>query len=230
VRPLRSAAIPVLLLAAAGCRHALPPVPLPPDWQALVKEPRPFAALYRFSCCGHSDLILTLRGDGRALSLAVAAPPGGTVLAAWVSADGGWLDHVNERCREPLPGGVLPLSTKASLPLDPELAALLLSGALPSGARELSGQLGWVEATSGAFWWRARVEGPQPHWTRVVIGRMGEGAPLVTAVRSDRTALPHALTLTAGSVKAELALQVWREAETPAPPGWLSAPVCGGGP
>ena len=229
MRPLRSAAIPLMLLAAAGCRHALPPAPLPADWQTLVREPRPFAAMYRFSCCGHSGLLLTLRGDTHVLSLAVAVPPGGTVLAAWVAPNGGWVNRVKERCREPLPGGVLPLSNGATLPLDPELATLLLSGVLPTGAHELSGQRGWVEATLGPFWWRARVEGAEPHWTKVVIGRVGEQTPLVTAARSDHTVVPHAVRLTAGSVKAELALQAWNVADPPAPPAWLSVPICGGG-
>ncbi len=229
MRPFGSAAIPALLLAVAGCRHALPPAPLPPDWQALVRQPQPFAAMYRFSCCGHRDLVLTVRGDEHALAVAVAVPPGGTALAAWVGTDGGWLNRVKERCRERLPRGVLPLSATASLPLDPELATLLLSGLLPAGARELPGQQGWVEASSGAFWWRARVEGPEPHWTRVIVGRVGEGTPLVVAERKDPGTLPHTFTLTAGSVTADLALQEWRVSDPPAPPGWVSAPVCGGG-
>jgi hypothetical protein len=229
VRPLRSAAVLALLLAAAGCRHASPPTPLPPDWQRLVREPRPYAAMYRFSCCAHSDLVLTLRGDRRVLSLTLAVPPGGTALAAWITADGGWVERTKERCRERLAGAVLPLSSHASLPLDPELASLLLAGLLPAGAREVPRQQGWVEATAGDYWWRARIEGPDPHWTRVVIGRRNEEVPLVNAVRSDPNPLPHELTITAGSVKAKLVLQVWQESVAPASPAWLAAPVCGGG-
>jgi hypothetical protein len=229
VRLLRSAAIPVLLLAAAGCRHAFPPTPLPSDWQRLVREPQSYAAMYRFSCCGHSDLVLTLRGDRHVLSLTLAVPPGGTALAAWIAADGGWVERTKERCRERLPGEVLPLFSKASLPLDPELASLLLAGLLPTGAREVPGQQGWVEATSGDYWWRARIQGPDPHWTRVVIGRRSEAVPLVTAARSDPNPVPHELTLTVGSVKAKLVLLVWQESAPPGPPVWLAAPVCGGG-
>ncbi len=230
MRPPRSAAIPALLLVAAACRHVTPAAPLPADWQVLVRAPQPFAALYRFSCCGRRDLVLTVRGDGHALALGVTVPPGGIALAAWVEQDGGWVWRAKETCREPLPKGVLPLSATASLPLDPGMASLLLSGLLPDGAHETAGQQGWVEAAGGAFWWRARVEGPEPHWTRVVIGRVGEaGAVLVADRRDAGGALPHTLALKAGSIKADLVLREWRPSDPPSPPPWASGPACEAG-
>lgn len=233
MRPLRRAAIPALLLAAAGCRHALPPAPLPADWLTLVRPPRPFAALYRFSCCGRRDLVLTVRGDERAVAVSVAIPPGGAALAAWVDAEGGWVYRAKERCREPLPQGMLPLSASAALPLDPGMTALLLSGLLPEGTRELPGEMGWVGAAGRNLWWRARVAGPEAHWTRMIVGRNGEADPLVVAERrepeTDPGLVPHDLVLKAGSVKAELTLREWRSSDPAAPPGWMSAPACGAG-
>jgi hypothetical protein len=223
-----------LLLAAAGCRHAAPPAPLPPEWQTLVATPRPFAALYRLSCCGYRDLILTVRAGDRRLALTVAVPPGGTTMAAWIDGAGGWLNRVKEGCREPLPKGVVPVSASASLPLDPDWAMLLLAGMLPPGTRELPELPGWVEATTEALIWRARVEGPEPHCTRVLLTRTDGGEPvLVAALKSPLgytagvSTLPRGLSLVAGSVKVELTLQAWQTGEPPASPPWLSAPICG---
>lgn len=237
MHPHRSATIVLLLLAAAGCRHAAPPGPLPQGWQTLVAAPRNFAALYRFSCCGHRDLVLTARaGDGR-LSLSVAVPPGGTALAVWVAGEGGWVNRVREGCREPLQKDVLPVSASSSLPLDARLVALLLTGLLPRGAREMPELPGWVEATTEGYLWRARVEGPEPHCTRVLVARAGDENPLLVAdiesplgSASGVPSMPRALSLVAGSVKAELTLQAWQTSEAPSPPSWLSAPVCGAKP
>jgi hypothetical protein len=234
VRLFRRAAILVLLLAAAGCRLAAPPAPLPQGWQTLIRTPRSFAALYRLACCGHRDLVLTVRaGDGR-LSLTVAVPPGGIALAAWAGAEGGWLNRVKDGCKEALPKGVLPVSETTSLPLETELATCLLAGVLPAGARELPGLPGWVEATAEGYVWRARIEGPEPYCTRVLVTRPGEEEPLLVAElasplssTSGVSSLPRALSLAAGSVKAELELQAWHTDAPPSPPSWLSAPVCG---
>lgn len=230
----RKAAILVLLLAAAGCRHAAPPGPLPPDWQTLVSEPRPFAALYRFSCCGYRDLILTVRADGERLLLTVAVPPGGTALSAWVESDGGWSRRAKEGCRESLAKGVLPVSANSWLPLDARLATLLLAGLLPSGARELPELPGWVEATTSGLSWRARIEGPEPHCTRVRVASPGKENALLDAELESAPSrvsgvmpMPRAISLVAGSVKAELILQAWQTSEPPPPPPWLSIPVCG---
>jgi hypothetical protein len=235
VRLHRSAATLALLLTAAGCRHALPPAPLPTDWQVLVAEPRPFEAIYRLSCCGYRDLVLAVRADGERLSLSVAVPPGGTAMAAWIEGEGGWVHRVKQHCREPLPKGVLPVSARAALPLNADLATLLLSGLLPEGAHELPGMPGWVEATGDGFLWRARVEGPGPHCTQVVVTRPGEQKLVLRAdleaprkVVPGVVPVPRTLSLVAGSVNAKLILEAWRVSDAPSPPGWLSVPVCGG--
>jgi hypothetical protein len=234
VRLHRRAAILALLLAGVGCRHAAPPVPVPSGWEVLVGTPRSFAALYRLACCGHRDLILTVRaGDGRLL-LNVAVPPGGTAMAAWVEDAGGWVNRVKDGCREALPTGVLPVSPSSFLPLDARLTSLLLAGLLPPGARELPELPGWVEATADGFLWRARIEGPEPHCTRVVVARPGEEKPVLVAElesplgpASDAPTLARGLSLVAGSVKAKLTLQAWHPDAPPSSPPWLSAPVCG---
>ena len=223
----RSIALLAVLAAAAGCRHAAPPAaPLPVGWRALTEAPRPFSALYRLACCGHRGLVLTVRGDGERLSLAVAVPPGGTALSAWVGPDGGFVRREKTGCREPLAPGELPLGGGASLPLDPALAALLLAGRLPADAREEPLSPGWVAAASGGYLWRAQVAGPEPHWTRVVVARSGGGTPLTVVRRDGVGAVPHRLELSVGSTAAELDLQAWRPDAPPSPPAWLSAPPC----
>lgn len=155
-------------------------------------------------------------------------------MAAWVEGSGGWVNRVKEGCREPLPKGVLPVSAGASLPLDPELATLLLAGILPPGTRDLPELPGWVEATTDALLWRARVEGPEPHLTRVILTRTGGGEPVLVADverplgnASGVPTLPRGLSLVAGTVKVKLALQAWQTSEPPSSPPWMSAPVCG---
>jgi hypothetical protein len=152
-------------------------------------------------------------------------------MAAWIEGEGGWVHRVKRHCREPLPKGVLPVSARAALPLNAALATLLLSGLLPEGAHELPGMPGWVEAAGDGFLWRARVEGPDPHCTQVVVTRPGEQK---LVLRADMGApgkvvpVPRTLSLVAGSVNAKLILETWRVSEGPSPPGWLSVPVCGG--
>ncbi len=230
MRPRASAALLVALLAAAGaaCRHAVaPPAPLPAGWRALAHDPAPFAALYRLAVGGRRNLVLTVRGGADELALAVAVPPGGPALAVWLAGDGGWLERVKERCREPLPPGVIPLAGDAALPLDARLAALLLSGLVPEGAREAAGAPGWVEAAVGGLTWRARIAGAPPACTRVVITGAAGNALLTADLASPIGSVPGALVVEAGSQKAEMALQEWHVAEPPRPPAWLALARCG---
>ncbi|MGD1149021.1 MAG: hypothetical protein ABR961_13845 [Thermoanaerobaculaceae bacterium] len=230
MQPHRRAAQLAVVLAAAGaaCRHAtVPTAPLPADWRSLARAPSPFAALYRFSFGGQRNLVLTVRSGAGRLSLSVAIPPGGAAFSAWVTDDEGWVERVKERCREPLPRGVIPLSKDASLPLDPYLAAVVLSGLVPEGAREVPGMPGWVEASNERLVWRARIEGPRVVCTQAVVTRPDGKSLLVADLKSPIGHVPGAIVLTAGSRKAELFLKEWRTAEAPQPPGWLSFTACG---
>jgi hypothetical protein len=214
VQEHRNAALVMLVLvgAGAGCRHApTPAAPLPQDWRSLAQPPAGFAALYRFSCCGQRNLVLAVRSGGDRLSISVAVPPGGTSMSVWFAGDEGWVQRVKERCREPLPKGMIPLSKDAALPLDPGLAARLLSGLLPEDAHEEPMTPGWVEASNERFTWRARIEGPPARCTRILVFRHGEERPM----------------LEAGSQRAEMVLQEWHSADPPQPPGWLALPDCG---
>ena len=226
----RRSAIRLLFLAAlavGACRTVAPPTPLPADWRTLVAVPAPFSALYRLSCCGHRDLVLVAHADGEKLSISITVPPGGPALVAWMDGSGGWMSRGGEGCREPLAEDVLPLSAKVAVPLEPELAARLLSGLLPERARESAGSPGWVESASARWWERARVEGPEPRCARVVVGRPGNNTPVLTADLADlRGHVPGKLLLQASGVKAELVLKEWREGGAVSPPGWLGQPIC----
>jgi hypothetical protein len=230
VQRRRSAAFLMAVLAGGvGCRHALAPeVPLPPDWRSLAQAPPPFAALYRFSCCGQRNLVLAVRGGADRLSLSVAVPPGGAAMTAWFAGDEGWIQRVKERCREPLPQGLIPLSKGAALPLDPSLAARVLSGLVPEDAHEEPATPGWVEASDERFTWRARIEGSPARCTRILVFRRGEERPVLGAeLKSPTGHVPGSLVLTAGSQRAEMILEEWHSAEPPQPPAWLAVPECG---
>jgi hypothetical protein len=231
VRPSpRFTSAPLLgVIVVSACRSLAPQAPLPPDWRELATPPSPFAALYRLSCCGERNLVLTVRGDAARLSVTVVVPPGGTAVAAWIEGGRGWVRRPGQGCREALPPGVLPLSQKASIPLDPELALLILSGVLPPDAREMPDAPGWVEGSVSGLWWRARVEATGPRCTHVVVGRAGAEKALLTATLSGahgRT--PERVDLKAPGLKVRLDLQAWRDAGSPSPPTWIADPPCGG--
>ncbi len=193
-----------------------------------MRAPAPFTALYRLACCGQRGLLLAVRGGGGRLALSVAGPLGGVAAGAWVAGGQGWVERVKERCREALPSGTIPLSGGAALPLDADLTASLLSGLLPEGVHELPETPGWVEGTAGGLRWRARVEGPRAHCTRVAAFRAGDAAPVLVAdLKEQMSSVPAAITLTVGAQRAELELQEWRAGEPPPAPAWLSLPVCG---
>jgi len=230
VRRHRKAALLALLVAAAatGCRHtAETPAALPADWRSLVKGPTPFAALYRLSFGSERNLVLTVRSGAGLLSLSVAVPPGGAALSAWVAGAEGWVERVKERCREPLPPGVIPLPKDAFLPLDADLAALLLSGLLPEGAHEVPEAPGWVEAATERVVWRARIEGSPAVCTRVVLGSPDGRTLLAAELKAPVGHVPGAIALVAGAQRAEMVLQEWHLSEPPGPPVWLAFAKCG---
>ena len=231
MRRRRSAVLLAAALAAAGagCRHApAPAASLPSDWRSLARPPAPFAALYRLECCGQRNLVLAVRSAADRMSVSVAVPPGGVAVSVWFESGHGWVQRARERCREPLPEGSIPVPKGGSLPLDPALAARVLSGVLPERARELPAAPGWVETTDGGVTWRARVEGAPARCTRVVVLRSGEERPILEAeLGSHAGQVPKTLALTAGSQTAELALVEWHASGALQAPAWLAAPECG---
>ncbi len=225
-----AAGVLAVLGLAAGCRHAAPPAPLPLDWPELSAPPAAFAALYRFSCCSRTGLLATVRSGGDALDLKVVMQPAGTVLQAWLERGEGWLVDEKSGCREPLEHGRLPLSGGVTLPLDAPLAALLLTGRLPAGARPVAGLAGWVEAVVGPLVWRARVEGGPLRCTRVTVSRGGRTILEAGLSRFREDGMPGAIVIDTGREHAELALVSWHAASAPEAPAWMARAVCGEGP
>ena len=188
-------------------------------------EPRPFASLYRLDCCGQRSLLAIVRGDGERLSVSVAAGPAGTVFEGWLAAEGSWLRNGGEPCVRPLAPGTLPLPGGAALPLDPWLAASLVSGTVPPGATPSPARAGWLAAS---------VRGLTVRWlvsAGVVVAvevLRGEGRPpLLEADLGDHHGrVPGRLTFHAGRESGELRLVEWREALPPAPPKWVAWSTC----
>jgi hypothetical protein len=221
----------VLALASAGCRSVAPEGPLPESWRTLVAPPYSFAGLYRLTCCGHSDMVMAVRADGTRVGLTVMLPPAITVLNAWVEGNQGWLVARGGRCRTQLARGTLPIGESTTLPLDGTLAAMLLLGLLPPGASAIPAAQGWVQAVSDDWWLRARVEGPQPHLVRALIGRPGDDAPrLVADFERMRGSVPASIVIRAGATTASLTLESLGAVAAPAAPAWLSWPACGSAP
>lgn len=218
----------LLSVVAAGCRHAAPPSVLPADWASLVAPIVPFAAMYRFECCQHRNLVAVVRGDGRALLVSIAAPPRGVVLEAWLSGEEGTLTRTSGRCTEALPSGRLPIGDGADLPLDASLAAFLLSGRLPAGVSPLPDRTGWVGGggESQIAW---RVAGSPPRIIGVEVSADGEARPLLSGTLSEHHGrVPGRLRLEAEGKHLELELVEWRVGEPVAAPAWLAAPPCEG--
>ncbi len=233
MRSRRSAALLVTLLAGlAACRHVRPARgPLPQDWRSLARTTAPFAALYRFACCGQRNMVLAVRGGPDRVSISVTVPPGSAAMAAWFEGGRGWVQRPRERCRDPLSEGAIPLPGGSQLPLDAAVAARILSGLVAPDARELPLMPGWVESSDERFTWRAEIEGPPAHCVRIVVYPHGGSRPALTAeLGSPAGRVPGSVAVTAGSQRAEMVLEEWRPAEPPQPPGWLSLPVCGGAP
>jgi len=225
-----SAALLVLLgVAGISCRHVAPTLALPGTWPALVTSAPPFVALYRLSCCGQRELLATVRAGEGKLSVTVVAPPGATVVEAWLAGSEGWIAADGGRCRSALQPGSLPLPGGRSLPLDSSLAALVLAGRVPTDASPAPEGGPWLNGASEAWWWRAEVVGQPPRCERFILGHAGADATADIELGSHRGSIPGRLHIVAGSEVVDLTLVEWRASEAPDPPGWLAAPRCSGG-
>jgi hypothetical protein len=188
-------------------------------------EPRPFAALYRLDCCGQRGLLATVRGDGERLSVAVAAGPAGTVVEGWLSAEGGWLRNGGERCVRPLAPGTLPLPGGAALPLDPWLAATLVSGTVPQEAAQTLAPGGWLVARTHGLTVRWRVSAGVV--VAVEVPRGSSQVPLLEVVlEGHHGRVPGRLRFRAGDEAGEMRLVEWRETGPPGVPEWVAWLPC----
>lgn len=222
--------VALLLVAAAGaagCRHAATVAELPEGWAELAERTPPFQALYRLDCCGRRNMVVSLRAGDGAVLVGVAVPPGGVALEVWSApADSAMLDR-RAGCRLPLPPGVLPLASGQLLPIPPQVLAGVLSGRLPVDARSLERRPGWVAWQGDAVWLQALVTGPPPRIALVELRRPGERSTTVGfQVLSHQGRLPARCVVQAEGERMTLTLQSWRTAAPPAPPDWLSAPLC----
>ncbi len=224
----RASTVGATLLAgvALACSHVAPAPPERSRGVAPTGEPRPFAALYRLSCCRQNELLVTARGDGERLSVSVAAGPAGTVVEVWLEGEMAWLRNGGERCVRSLPPNTLPLAGGAVLPLDPRLAALLLGGTVPADAQPSRQDSGWLVATARGVTASWLVAGDVV--TRVAVTRTGESAPALAATLSEHHGrVPGRLVFRSGSESGELRLVEWRSAAPPQRPAWTASPPCG---
>jgi hypothetical protein len=226
MRLARAIARTVLAAAALSCR-SVGSAPAAPDPAPVpLGEPRPFAALFRLDCCGQRDLLATVRGDGSVLSVAVAAGPAGTVVEAWLQPQGGFQRDGGERCLQPLTGGLLPLAGGTVLPLDPRLAALLLSGVVPRDAHPAAAASGWFESGVRDLTVRWRVE--RGTVTAAEIHRAGDRRLLLAVTMAEHHGrVPGRLSFRAGTDAGELRLVEWRFVAAPVEPAWLAWRTCG---
>lgn len=216
----------VLVAASSACRHLSPEARPAPGWEVLARPAGSFTALYRISCCGHRDLLATVRAGEAALALAVVSPPGATVAECWIDDNGGWVAEDRGRCRRPIGVGTLPFPGGAALPLDYRAAALLLSGRLPAAGKP-SGDGGLIVGHGDGFEWQAEVAGTPPRCVRFRISGSG-GVELEAELGGHRGSLPGTLRITAGGERVEMVLQEWRGTPGPEAPRWMAAPRCGG--
>ncbi|MGE5235467.1 MAG: hypothetical protein ACM3O7_03845 [Acidobacteriota bacterium] len=231
-RSTRAAGAAVLLTAlATGCRHMEVATPLPADWGSLIAPPVAFAALYRLDCCRLTNLLATIRSDGSHLRVSVAAPPGGTVLDAWLTTGNGWLTRNGGRCTQTLPPDTLPLAEGRLLPLDVGTAAFVLSGRLPAGAAPRPGEPGWVSVGRGPVELAWRVGGSPPRCTAFEMRRAATGELLIRGELADHHGrVPGTLRFEIGSEDIGLELAEWQPGVEPVQPPWTGAPSCGASP
>jgi hypothetical protein len=215
----------VLAGAAFACAHATAPAPARALPAVPTGAPRPFAALYRLECCSQSNLVAAIRGDGEQLAVSVAAGPAGTVVEAWLGEHGGFLRDRGKRCVRPLPADTLPLAHGAALPLDPWLAALLLSGMVPDGATPSPRGAGWRTTRRSEYTVSWQVSGGLVTRLEVAAGP-GDRPSLLVALGEHHGVVPGRLSFSAGREKGVLRLVEWHSTAPPARPTWVAEPVC----
>ncbi len=223
------ALLAVLVGAGVACRHVAPSAALSEEWPTLATVAPPFVALYRLSCCGQRELLATVRDGEDKLAITVVAPPGATVVEAWIVGAEGWVAGSGGRCRSALPPGSLPLPEGRSLPLDARIVALVLTGRVPTGSRPARESGPWLEGAGETWWWRAVVVGQPPRCERFMLGRAGEGVAAEIELGNHRGSLPGRLHIVAGGEVVDLTLVEWRASAVPGQPGWMTAPQCSGG-
>jgi hypothetical protein len=215
-----------LLLLAVACGGPAPAVTPAPPAPAPRSEPRPFAALYRLDCCGQRGLLATVRGDGERLSISVAAGPAGTVTEAWLAGAEGVVRSGPRRCTDGVGPGTVALPGGSAIPADPRLAAFLLSGNVPAGARPSDAWSGWLTATLGGLTAEWLVD--RGSVSAVEVAAAGGHGPMLEATFDDHHGrVPGRIVFRAGGDAGELRLVEWREAALPAAPAWVSWPRCG---
>ena len=224
----RIALVAAAVLAAASCRHAGPVATgLSPEWQLLVAEPQPIAALYRLECCGQHNLLATVRSGAGTLRLTVAVPPAGIVADSWLTGDDGWFTRNQGRCVTPISSRGVPLSDGRWLPLDVGAVDLALSGRVAGGAQPDPAAPGWlVLDVPGRSLMRWKVVGSPPLVVAVEVGRAGQPASVQATLAEHHGRVPGRIAITAGRERALLVLVEFRSATEPEPPAWLSARQC----
>lgn len=204
---------------------------MPRGWETLKSRPSPFAALYRLDCCGQRNLLLTVRGDGERLAVAVSAPPAGVILEAFMTAGEGWTTQNGGRCVGRLQPGILPLRDGSELPLTPDLAATLLSGNVPGETRALGGSPGWVGIPQEGLEVSWRIAESPMRCVELQVRRRGLSEPVLQARLGDHHArIPGRVEVQAGNERAVLRLVEWKRGDALAVPPWTGGPACGGRP
>jgi hypothetical protein len=231
--PRRNAELALLVGAVAllmqGCAHVRPAEPLPTAWHELAGGAPPFAALYRLDCCHLTNLVATVRDDGEHMRVTVAAPPTGAVLDAWLTTAGGLLTRNGGRCVEALPPGELPLAGGRRIPLDIEVAGLVLAGRVAAGAIPLAGAPGWVSSRHGAFELAWQIAGSPARCVSFEMRRNGAHHVVIHGSLADHHGrVPGRLVLEVGGERISLELEEWRPGVSLAIPSWLDARPCGG--
>jgi len=226
----RSLPTVLAVLGLAGCAGTRSAADLPSGWRQLTEPPPAFAALYRLECCARRNLLLTVRCAGGVADVAVTAPPGATLVRAWVTEDGAWMWDGEAQCVRRLPGAGLPLGEGRALPLRPLALALVLSGGVPGGATPVPGSRDLVMAMVAGERWTARLAGPVPRVVAVEVAG-ADGRPVLEArvTRHRLGRIPAAVELRVGEERFGLNLVSWRRAELVTAPSWLSGARCGDG-